>query len=161
MLRSLLAACTLFWTTTVSAQVIFAPVEPYVPPEYEVSPRVLALLYSLHWPRTYVSINVSNGAGANVPSNPYPTPIRQGSILIIPAGPSISPEAAGVDPLTGQPLYFRKRDLLPPEAVAPPPAAEEPAAQPQTAPADPNSPAKRGEIIIKPWRGGGVKLTSR
>jgi hypothetical protein len=98
------------------------------------------------------------------PPTGYVEPFLQpgSSILIVPSTPVVSPEAAGLDSQTGQPLYFRKHDLIQPPGLLTPqapqtqplivPQLERPGIQPLPEP---------GKIIIKPWQGGAKSFASR
>jgi len=134
------------------SQVVFAPPEPCCPTERVVTDS-RELIWS--WRRSQCNMICNNFNGSV-----QPQVYVQSGILIIPSGNCISPESLGVDPLTGQPLYFRKRDLLPPMV----PAAETSPATQRTKrvpPATPPAAEHQGELVIKPWQGGGGKPVSR
>ena len=116
-MKSYVLACgVLFLSTVANAQTIFMPA-PTVQPScnYEPSARALTLLYAINMPRCVV-VNVNNAGGTVV-------------------GPVIATPAE-------QPLYFRMRDLLPPESTTDADVAPA-VAPPATRPSE-------GRIVITP-----------
>ncbi len=109
-----LACGVLFVSTIANAQTVFMP-PPTVQPtsSYEPSARALSLLYAINMPRCVI-LNVNNAGGTIV-----------GPVV---AGP------------VEQPLFFRMRDLLPPE----------PATEAAPAPATPATRPGEGRIVITP-----------
>jgi len=139
-------------------QVIYAPPEP-CQSNVIISPNQMQLLSALQGSRPNVIINIPSAEALQM-QNYYSG--YSGGPIVIPSGPCISPEAMGYDSQTGQPLYFRKRDLLP--NPPPPPPQTQPVAPQRNIvlpPAGETPPVPKGQMIIKPWRGAGSSVVSR
>ncbi len=119
-------------------QVIFAP--PPAPVRYDSDyEQAMLRLSVLSQPRIVIVVQ----------PNDAENPVRVFNVPLIP--PPMSDQAmleAGYDPQTGQPLFFRKRDLLPPEMRGENRPA--PLTRPSAEPAGGETPRK-GQVVIKPY----------
>lgn len=153
MLRLAAATLVLAWSSLAAAQIVFEPATPPDPYEGGRYPRHL----TLHQLSLLKALTPQRGCNiaihTNGPVNVSASPADQSIITRQPASSSADPTL--FDPRTGQPLFFRMKDLLPP---APTPSNRD--LTPQSAPPQPGGPPP-GTIIIKPWRGGAEKLVSR
>ena len=144
MLRLASAVCVLI-ASTASAQVIFMP--PEVTPNLDAQrarehPHAMELMRVLRRPPVNIYIQ-SEGVTREIHV------FSNGTELFAPA----AQQDQTIYDDAGRPLFFRMRDLLPPQAEQQEPA-EDRAGEPATT--QPSTPAyeHQGEIVIKPWRGG-------
>lgn len=149
MSRGVIVALLLF-SSVAAAQVVHVP-----PPQRRVigywdnvyiDPHALAILQSLNRPRCQIVIQVGSEGQVKVcPGDAFSGP---GALL------SNTPEELGLDPTTGQPLYWRKGDGQPaePPASAPATAPADPAVTPPRPAPDPAGVPAKGQVVILPYR---------
>jgi hypothetical protein len=154
--RLLCVVMLLCWSSAAFGQVIFAPPDQ-ARPVVHTPPGVQELQNALRQPRF---IFMTPPTPAETLAQPFIAP--GSSVLIVPSGPVVSPDAAGVDPQTAQPLYFRKRDLIaPPAPLFNQPAQTQPLIVPELRIPTTQPAVEPGQIIIKPYRGAAKSFVSR
>lgn len=138
MLRLIPAVAILVFTSLASAQIIY---HPPVRTEAQVypPPQAMAIARSIHWPDCVVILQSPDGRTVRVISG------SRGEM----DQPMVQ---EGIDPATGEPLYFRKRDLLTQPGTG---SVERIRPRAGSAPQEdvgPEDAPENGRILIKPYR---------